>query len=72
MKRNGTEGNKAEWNKDSIPLFGYLRRNGTNFPLHCLESGRNGTNYNFFIPILPFIQNHQFVELSIQYMIILA
>ena len=69
MERNGTERNET---KISFHCLDVLRRNGTNFPLHCLESGRNGTNYNFFISILPFIQNHQFVELSIQYMIILA
>jgi len=23
-ERNGTEGNRAEWNKDFIPLFGYF------------------------------------------------
>jgi len=69
MERKGTERNGT---KISFHCLDILRWNGTNFPLHCWKSGRNGTNYNFFIPILPFIQNHQSVELSIQYMIILA
>jgi len=73
-ERNGMERKGTEWNgtKISFHCLDILRRNETNFPLHCLESGRNGTNYNFFISILLFIQNHRFVELSIQYMIILA
>jgi len=64
MKQNGI--------KISFNCLDILRQNETNFPLHCLESGRIRTNYNFFYFNLPFIQNHQFVELSIQYMIILA
>jgi len=64
MERNG-----VEWNgiKISFHCFDILRRNETNFPLHCLKSGRNGKCYNFFIPFLPFSLKYQFVELLTQF-----
>ena len=51
MERSG-----AEWNRDSIPLFGYFMKGTIMFPFHCLESGRNKTNYDFFIPFYPYLK----------------
>jgi len=56
MEHDGMEWSGAEWNKDSISMFGYFMKGTIMFPFHCLESGRNKTNYDFFIPFCPYLK----------------
>jgi len=54
MKHDGMKWSGVEWNKDFIPMFGYFMKGIIMLSFHCLESGRNETNYNIFIPFCPY------------------
>jgi hypothetical protein len=50
-KWNGVEG--AEWNRNSIPLFGYLILWQNNIFISLFRSGQNRTNNELLIIFLP-------------------